>query len=239
MKMEIRANDTSVSITGYVNAVDRYSRPLTSKILGRFIEKIVPKAFSKSLERRSDVKLLLNHDKNRELGSTTTGTVKLTEDNIGLRAEVEITDPEVVEKAKSGKLRGWSFGFKALSQKLGESDGMTTRAIDDLELKEVSLIDDQMLPCYEANSIELRAESDSDSEVRSTEDYEEDKPNTEVDMQALVFSYLDEHLDEVIELLEAKGIKIERVTNEYDEENRSQENGDNRINLYKQIIELL
>ncbi|WP_242945969.1 HK97 family phage prohead protease [Clostridium sp. DSM 8431] len=54
---------------------------------------------------------LLNHDENKKLGSTKEGNLELFEDNIGLRAICTITDRDVIEKAKKGKLRGWSFGF--------------------------------------------------------------------------------------------------------------------------------
>ena len=64
-----------------------------------------------------------------ELGSTETN-LTLYEDNIGLRAEAEITDPEVIEKAKNKKLRGWSFGFKERDASEEETkSGLTRRYV--------------------------------------------------------------------------------------------------------------
>ena len=109
MRVEIRSS--KVIIDGYVNAVGRDSRPIRDRITGeRFVEQIVPGAFKRALER-NEVKLLLNHDENRVLGSTETN-LTLYEDEIGLRAHAEVDDAEVVEKARLKKLRGWSFGFK-------------------------------------------------------------------------------------------------------------------------------
>ena len=158
MKVELR-ND-SVYIEGYVNAVGRDSRPIRDKTTGkRFVEQIVPGTFKIALAK-NEVKLLLDHDHSRELGSTETN-LTLYEDNIGLRAEAEITDPEVIEKAKNKKLRGWSFGFKERDASEEETkSGLTRRYVEDMILAEVSLIDEKKIPAYEGTSVETRAESE-------------------------------------------------------------------------------
>ena len=156
MRIELRAD--SVLIEGYVNAVARDSRPMRDKGTGqRFVEQIVPGAFKRALER-NDVDLLLDHDESRKLGSTQTN-LELSEDAIGLKARAEITDPEVIQKARDKKLRGWSFGF--YERDANEEDlpnGMKRRYIEDMELAEVSLIDERKIPCYAGTSIETRAE---------------------------------------------------------------------------------
>ena len=139
MRIELRAD--SVLIEGYVNAVARDSRPMRDKDTGqRFVEQIVPGAFRRALEQ-NEVDLLLDHDNNRKLGSTQTN-LSLTEDAIGLKARAEITDPEVIQKAREKKLRGWSFGFHELDA--SEEDmpnGMKRRFVEDMKLVEVSPID--------------------------------------------------------------------------------------------------
>ena len=144
----------------YVNAVGRDSRPIRDKTTGkRFVEQIVPGTFRRALAK-NEVKLLLDHDHSRELGSTETN-LTLYEDNIGLRAEAEITDPEVIEKAKNKKLRGWSFGFKERDASEEETkSGLTRRYVEDMILAEVSLIDEKKIPAYEGTSVETRAESE-------------------------------------------------------------------------------
>ena len=57
MKIQIRAD--SVTIEGYVNAVERASKPLFSRF-GQFIEKICAGAFGRALERNDNVRILLN-----------------------------------------------------------------------------------------------------------------------------------------------------------------------------------
>lgn len=162
MRIEIR-ND-SVLLDGYVNAVDRESKPIPS-VRGKFVEKIQPGAFQRSLERRDNVDLLLNHNKNRKLGSTSEGNLELFEDNIGLRAICTVTDPEVIEKAKNKQLRGWSFGFYAEKDHWEEQK----RTVEELDLFEVTIVDNTRAPAYIATSIEMRDNQEVLNENRLTE----------------------------------------------------------------------
>lgn len=156
MRIEIRAD--SVLIEGYVNAVARDSRPMRDRKTGkRFVEQIVPGVFKRALQH-NEVQILLNHDENRNLGSTKTN-LELYEDSIGLHARAEITDAEVVQKAREKKLRGWSFGFVELDvSKEDINENLERRFVEDMDLLEVSIIDERKLPCYEGTSLEVRAE---------------------------------------------------------------------------------
>ena len=58
--MQIRIRADSVEIDGYVNAVERNSKPLWSR-MGQFVERICAGAFAKALERNDNVEILLNH----------------------------------------------------------------------------------------------------------------------------------------------------------------------------------
>ena len=165
MRIEIR-ND-SVLLDGYVNAVARDSRPMLDENGEKFVEQISPKTFQRAVEKNDDILCLLNHESSRVLGSTKQGNIELFEDNIGLRAICKITDSEVIEKAKQNKLRGWSFGFEALKEHeeiLG--DGFKRRFVDEMNLAEVSIIDERKIPCYVGTSIETRAEKQTKLEYR-------------------------------------------------------------------------
>ena len=157
MKVNIRAD--KVEIEGYVNAIERDSKPLWSRV-GQFIERICKGAFKKALKRNDDVHILLNHDWTRDLGSTKQGNLELEEDNIGLRVRACITDPEVVKKARAGELVGWSFGFSDRDVINSIRDGMPHRAVKDLDLAEVSILDKRKSPAYEGTLITARAEED-------------------------------------------------------------------------------
>jgi HK97 family phage prohead protease len=165
MRIEIRGNQ--VLLDGYVNAVGRESRILPSS-RGPFKEQIVPGAFDRALQKTDNVELRFNHDENRRLGSIKDGNLTLYEDNIGLRAIATVTDEEVIQKAKDGKLTGWSFGF--IDQKPNWQDGpdgIQRRFLEDIELLEVSILD--KTPAYIATSIEARGEEQVITENRSDE----------------------------------------------------------------------
>ena len=156
MKINVRAD--TVEISGYVNAVERNSKPLMSRI-GQFIERICKGAFKKAIKRNNDIHILLNHNWERDLGSTKEGNLELNEDNIGLFARATITDPEVVQKARNGDLVGWSFGFSDREVQNSLENGIPTRSVKDLDLYEVSILDRTKSPAYEGTLITARAET--------------------------------------------------------------------------------
>lgn len=155
-KKLIEFRNGSVFISGYVNAVERESDFIPSP-KGRFKEIIKTGAFSKALKRASNILLLFNHDEDKKLGSIAEGNLKLYEDSIGLKAETEIRDAAIIEKAKkdSGFLQGWSFGFYPIKQSYEHGkDGIERRFIEDLDLLEVSLL--SVKPAYPSCSVEIR-----------------------------------------------------------------------------------
>lgn len=156
-RVEIR--DNVVHIDGYVNAVERESKVLHDNN-GDFVEKVQAGAFQRAIDRaksrNQQISVLLNHDYMRELTSTGEASTKLFEDAIGLRCQCEIRDAEVVEKARNQKLRGWSFGFWALTEARENIKGMDHRELRDIELYEVSLLDDTRTPAYDGTSVEVR-----------------------------------------------------------------------------------
>lgn len=166
--VEIR--EDSVRIDGYVNAVERESKVLRDA-KGQFIEKIKAGAFQRAIERSRSrnvpVKVLLNHDYSRELTSTDSTETKLFEDNIGLRCQCVIRDAAVVRKAKQRKLNGWSFGFWPIVESRENVKGMDYREIREMELYEVSLLDDTRIPAYDGTSVEMRAAGNDYTEFRA------------------------------------------------------------------------
>lgn len=164
LKIEIRADNT-VHIEGYVNAVARDSRILPSP-KGKFVEQVEPKTFERALARGDNVNLMHNHK--RVIGSTTDGSLQLHEDNIGLYAKATINDVDIIDKAKKGELRGWSFGFEKRADEWEEtSNGIPRRKLSDINLNEVSIIDSALTPCYVGTSIETRGEESIINETRS------------------------------------------------------------------------
>lgn len=199
MKIELRG--AQIVIDGYVNAVGRESRVLPSP-RGKFVEVIEPKAFERSLLNKPDVDLLFNHNKARRIGSTSEGNLELFEDNIGLRAIATITDSEIIEKAKAGKLTGWSFGFVSNKDKWEQPEnGVQRRFVEEMELIEVSILD--KTPAYIATSIEARGEENVVSEVRNYDFDKRDAILTQSNNDSWVNAH-SIHLRE-LEILKLKG----------------------------------
>ena len=204
--MQIRVLDDTVEINGYVNAIERKSKPMRSRV-GQFVERICKGAFKRAIERNDNIRLLLNHDRNRDIGGTRDGNLELTEDNIGLRARAIIKDPEVVKEARNGDLVGWSFGFYDRDVDEHDENGMRTRDVKDMDLYEVSIIDRRKIPAYDGTLVTVRDDSGEEMivyesepmlyepEIRSEEKTEE--PEQKQDEKIIDYSKYEKMIEEM------------------------------------------
>lgn len=176
--MNISIREDKVIIEGYVNAVERNSKPLNERGV-TFIERIAAGAFKRALARARDIRILLNHNAARDLGGIKDGNLELEEDNIGLRARAEITDPEVIDDARKGNLVGWSFGFTDdnVTQLRDEESGLPLRKVNDLELLEVSLLNRKKSPAYVGTLVNVRDNGEI-KKINLSEDYTDGEINT-------------------------------------------------------------
>lgn len=159
MKITIRAD--TVTVEGYVNAVGRDSRLLVDDMGYPYREQVQPGTFAKALnakiESSQEIQLLLNHRTSRILGGTDSN-LELSEDSIGLYAKAEITDPEVMQKARDGKLTGWSFGFIELDHRDEWGESGHRVIVTDMDLREITICDEEARPAYAGTSIKARAD---------------------------------------------------------------------------------
>ncbi len=214
--MQVEVRNDSVFISGYVNAVERLSKPIRETLHGKirtFLERIKAGVFRTALKRNKNVLVLLNHDNNRVLASTEDGNAILEEDNIGLRAEITITDEEVVQKAREGKLSGWSFGFIANDDEITTEGNNEIRTVTDLELLEVSILDDTKSPAYYGTSIESREGGAKMVEIRADAFAEEQTEETAPAEQEQKIS-----IDELATLVASKVIEALKTEEKADEE---------------------
>lgn len=219
MKIQIRSD--SVTIEGYVNAVERASKPLNSR-LGKFVEKICAGAFNRALGRAQDVRILLNHDWSRDLGGIKDGNLELEEDNIGLHARATITDPEVIKDARNGDLVGWSFGFDDINveETRDEETGLPFRKVKDLNLAEVSLLNRRKSPAYVGTLVNVRDDGstvyyseeltdeieviDETAEIREDAQVESKEPETEpakIEVSSEYYARYKSQIDELKKLV--------------------------------------
>ena len=175
MKAELRAD--GLQISGYVNFPGRESRPVLTP-RGKVIEIIEQRALARAIERAAEVRMLLDHDRNHVLADTTDGTLKVKEDEVGLRAESVVTDEAVIAGAKEGRLKGWSFNMKNVVDSIEErAEGLPIRHVKDFDMDEITLVMNKV-PVYSSTSIEVRADTEEEVETRAIcleAQYSEDK----------------------------------------------------------------
>lgn len=192
-----------IKLEGYVNSVARDSK-LISENGKTFVEQIAPGVWEKALKKNKDIKILLNHDKTRELGSILKGNLELLEDNIGLKVKCLIDDPEVIQYSKDNKLKGWSFGFSVIKDRWEKIDAVRyRRIIEDLELYEVSIL--TVSPAYYGTSIEERG-SNIIMEYRSIAN------NTELYNKKNIFDILNDFIIDNKQKVEIDNIKLSNET---------------------------
>jgi len=167
LKIEIRADGAHIS--GYVNVTEKKSRPVITPH-GKVVEEIEPRAFEQAISRAGNITVTVDHDNSHVYASTDEGTLKLYEDNIGLHADVLVTDDTLIDLAKKGKVKGWSFGMYNVRDELERrADDLPLRRIKALDLDHITLVV-RKSPVYSATSVELRADAEVDLEIRSTEE---------------------------------------------------------------------
>lgn len=115
--------------------------------MGWYRETVAPGAFSRTLGRSPDVRLLINHD-GLPLARTSSGTLQLEQDSIGLRvrARLDASDPDVsrlLPKMGRGDLGEMSFAFRIDGREGQAWNGdMTERTLKSLDLNngDVSIV---------------------------------------------------------------------------------------------------
>lgn len=119
-------------------------------------EVVRPSAFNKSLADGADVRLLVNHD-GVPLARTTSGTLRLTVDETGLRvdADLDTHNPTVVELASAmgrGDIDQMSFAFIPVKDLYDAENNL--RELIEVKLRDVSVV---TYPWYETTSAELNS----------------------------------------------------------------------------------
>ncbi len=113
--------------------------------LGGFVETVAPGAFKRALRAKQDVKALFNHSADQVLGRVGNGTLKLEEDERGLRFECQLNrnvswHRDLWQSIKRGDIASCSFAFKApeSGQRWENRNGKVQRTLLDVDLFDVS-----------------------------------------------------------------------------------------------------
>ncbi|MGM9923343.1 MAG: HK97 family phage prohead protease [Bacillus sp. (in: firmicutes)] len=180
--IELReTEDGQRTITGY--AVKWEMKSHTMGYFTRFREQFKKGAFAESLNKE-DQRALWSHDTSQVLGRTKNGTLRLYEDDIGLRFELDLPNTtlgkDAYETIKRGDVDGVSFGFRMKKEEWDEADlDNVTRTITQADLFEISPVG---FPAYPDSQVSAR--SDDPYKV-----YQEEK-NQELRKQLILQTYL-------------------------------------------------
>lgn len=173
--------EESRMVTGYAAVFDS-----DSEDLGGFIEQIERGAFKEAIER-SDVRALFNHDNNFILARTASGTLKLYEDERGLKYEFEAPKTtagnDLLEMIKRGDISQSSFGFTVEEDDWSNRDGMAFRKIK--KVKRLYDVSPVTFPAYPEASVAVRKlEQLKQAELQASE-VKEHKNNTDLDFKII------------------------------------------------------
>jgi len=152
-------------VVGYASVYDSRSNNL-----GGFYEYIERGAFNEELISNSDVRALINHDPNLILARNTSGTLKLSADERGLRYEFEMPETsygkDLAVSMKRGDISQSSFAFTVAEDDWSTDDeGNNIRTI-----KKIDRLFDTAIVTYPAYS---QAESDLVVAKRGLKEYQE------------------------------------------------------------------
>jgi len=150
--LEVREAGNGAVFSGYAAVFNSDSEPLP------FVEQIRPGAFQRTLGARNNVKMFVNHDDTMVLASTRSGTLRLSEDGRGLRAEADLPDTtyarDLAVLLRSGVVDSMSFGFSVPRGGDEWSQDGQRRFLNEIRLHEVSVVTG--FPAYEATSATIR-----------------------------------------------------------------------------------
>ncbi|MGP0696611.1 HK97 family phage prohead protease [Listeria monocytogenes] len=167
-------SDSELRVSGYALKFDTISQDL-----GGFYETIPASAISKV--DLSDVRLLINHDPNKVMARTKSGTMTLTKDDTGLYFEAALPNTveglSIYESLKRGDIDGCSFEMDVVSDEW--SRDLTTnvyiRTIEEIaELREISIV---TFPAYLSSEAGLATAQRS---LKQYQDYEKDLLTTQI-----------------------------------------------------------
>ncbi|WP_054309915.1 HK97 family phage prohead protease [Mesorhizobium sp. 1M-11] len=155
---ELRAEGRK--LTGYAAVFGQEAR------ITDFVETIEVGAFKRSLAAKSDILALVDHDSGKVLARTKSGTLRLSEDERGLKFEVDLPDTglgrDIAAMAARSDLGGMSFGFSVPDG--GDEWRGDRRTLRNVVLHEISVV--QSFPAYSGTSVSARAKQKRTAEAR-------------------------------------------------------------------------
>lgn len=132
------------TVHGYAAKYDQWSHPILRGTPWEFTERIAPGAFDQSV-REGGVSLFWQHDNHQVMANQSSGTLKLTSDDVGLRYEATLggtpQDDVYLDRVARGLVREMSFGFRVRKDGDEWSKDDKQRTLRSVELREISVVE--------------------------------------------------------------------------------------------------
>ena len=151
LELRIEGNRDARRLEGHAAVFD------TNAQIGEFSETIRAGAFAKTIESRTDVLFLVDHDASRVLGRTRSGFLRLWEDRKGLAFALTLPSTtlakDMAELVTSNNAGGMSIGFRVPAG--GDHWEGSRRELRSIDLIEVSLVSAH--PAYQGTDVQARS----------------------------------------------------------------------------------
>jgi len=172
---------TNKEIRSFTFAADKEERKMVghaavfgeaTEIGGYFREQIEPGAFKKSI-KEDDVRALWNHNPDHVLGRNVAGTLRLSEDEHGLKVDITPPDTQLARdlaiSIERGDINQMSFAFQVVEEEWIRAE--KAKDLDLRKIKKVRLFDVSPVtfPAYEGTDIALRSHDAWKKEVEEEE----------------------------------------------------------------------
>lgn len=181
--IEVReAEDGKRTISGY--AVKWEMKSHAMGYFRRFKEQFKKGSFTETLTQ-DDQRALWSHDTSKVLGRTKNGSLRLFEDEVGLRFELDLPNTslgnDTFESIRRGDVDGVSFGFNMQKEEWDESDpDNVIRSVTKAKLLEISPV---AFPAYPDSQVSARSHD-------PYKEYIEEKNQMELRQKLILKTYL-------------------------------------------------
>ncbi len=163
LRIENRSENQTPSrtIVGYAAKFERWSEP----IMGWFKEQISRDAFNDT--DKADVIMCFNHDVNAILARTTSGTLRISTDEVGLRFEFDAPQTslgnDILELVRRGDINKCSFKFSVDKDSWRYADKENKLEYDERTVEHISRL-------YDVSIVVYPAYKDTEASVRTLEE---------------------------------------------------------------------
>jgi uncharacterized protein len=127
--------------------------------LGGFTEVVESRAVTDTLSGKPDILLLNNHNTSQVLARTTSGTLRVSTDSVGVKFSCSLDTRssyanDLAIAVERGDIGGCSFGFQTLKDAWSNEGGTLLRTLQKISVSELSITS---FPAYTQTAVSVRS----------------------------------------------------------------------------------